>query len=105
MSRANSLRIFHRRGVVAIVALALIAGAVWVFVLGGGENLVAEPATEGEAACAAEAREAAMEHTRWSNEGSAIRADERDALSAEDHAAYDGCRVAGFECMNALPES
>lgn len=66
---------------------------------------MAEPATEGEAACAAETREAAMEHTRWSNEGSVIRADERNALSAEDHAAYDGRRVAAFECMNTLPES
>lgn len=93
------------RAVIAIVALAAIAGAVWFFFLGGGGNLVAEAATEREAACAAETREAAMEHTRWYNQVSAIRSEERDALSEEDRAAYDGHRVAAFECMNALPES
>lgn len=105
MSGANSLRISQRRAVTAIVALALIAGAIWVFVLGGGGNLAAEAATEGEAACAAKTRETAMEHTRWYSEVSAIRADERDALSAEDRAAYEGHRIAAFECMNALAES
>lgn len=91
------------RAVIAIVALAVIGGAGWFFFLGG--DLVAEAATEREAACAAETREAAMEHTRWYNQVSAVRSDERDALSTEDRAAYDGHRVAAFECMNALPES
>lgn len=92
------------RAVIALVFVALVAGVVWFFFLGGGSNLVAEAATEREAACAAETREVAMEHTRWYNQVSAIRSDERDALSTEDRAAYDGHRVAAFECLNALPE-
>lgn len=92
------------RAVLSIVALAVIAGVVWFFFLGGGTNIVAEAAAEREAACAAETRDVAREHTRWYNQVAAVRADERDALSTEDRAAYDAHRVAAFDCLNALPE-
>ncbi|WP_341861424.1 hypothetical protein [Gymnodinialimonas sp. 57CJ19] len=92
------------RAVIAIVALALVGAAVWFFVLGGGSNLVAEAAAEREAACAAETRDVARQHTVWFNQVSAVRSDERDALSTEDRTTYDAHRVAAFDCLNALPE-
>ena len=47
------------RALIAIIALAVIAGAGWFFFLGGGGNLVAEAAAEREAA------EAAVRDTAW----------------------------------------
>ena len=81
---------------ITVVLAASFAGC------GGGASFVEESEEQADGACACEDFDCTTDYIAWFNEVSIMRADEVEALNANDQVTYLANSLRAAACQNAL---